>query len=166
MPKNGHPKIFSGFGCTGELVDRLGATWQPIIGRLMQHSPRRGVRWRMDLAGDTWRPGIGWRTKTRSTVALGSASGRVRSRVAGDAAGRTWATLECVPRGALPFAGATYRVDRARATWRRVGGLARIVSCSGHMSSPGSFGSSSQGPCEKIRAPKSPPSARILDPKT
>ncbi len=43
MPKNGHPEAFCGFGCLGEAVDRLGATWRPIIGRRTLRGPRRGA---------------------------------------------------------------------------------------------------------------------------
>ncbi len=33
------------------IVDRLGATWRSIIGRLMKRGPRRGAGWCMETAG-------------------------------------------------------------------------------------------------------------------
>ncbi len=59
MPKKELPKVFSGFWCMGETVDRWSATWRPVIGRFTRRGPRESAGWRMDQAGDKWRSRIG-----------------------------------------------------------------------------------------------------------
>ncbi len=123
MPKNGLPKVFDGFRCMGEAVDRRRATWRLVTGRLVAHGPQNTKRgaWTGGTAHVAAREWVAHRV--RCTEARGSDSSRVRDsgtrRRCSPHVGTVRATWHS------PIGGCRIPVDHHRDTWLLPGGLLR-----------------------------------------
>ncbi len=130
-PENGHPKVFSFFGCTVDWWTEGGATWRPPSGVVHQMAEREERRsglgspeqaWAGQAHGQarcsggwcaTWRFPTG-RLRTRGSCGLASAAGAVHENHA-----RAW--TGCGTHGGFCLAG-----SRRRGPWGASCGLCYI----------------------------------------
>ncbi len=117
-----------------------------------EHGPSAGDTWHRAISGLTEHGARRCRGPPRGTCMAEGAGGaypHVRPVTAGD----MWSPV--IRGGHLPPLTATYPLDCLADTWQHPTGLAHAVLCSGHVSSPGSFGRSSWADRRRFRAPES-----------